>query len=224
MSRRRPDLAAEHWPVVPVRCVGVWHGVQLGGGTLTAVVHPETIEAELAAPDVGRSACAEVIRAWRSGRGWLPRPLREQRDEFYLTVAAGRSAQAIAMLDAGFDPHAFDAAGRPAVHALRPTTMAALLPRLLAEGLTVDAVDREGRTALHDARLRQDDETAALLLAAGADPDRRDVHGRTPDEALRYRQDRPARRRAWSDAFTAARSPRDTPPRHGLLRRLLGRG
>ncbi|GAB3854048.1 hypothetical protein ACFPIJ_61400 [Dactylosporangium cerinum] len=214
----RPTVTTRwDWPVVPVRCVGVWHGVRLGGGTLSAVVHPETIEAELAAPDGGRSACAEVIRAWRCGHGWLPRRLRDQRDEFFATVGAGRSGQAIAMLDAGFDPGAFDGEGRRAVHLLRPPTMGALLPRLPA----VDAPDRDGRTALHHARMRRDDETAALLLAAGADPGRRDVHGRTPDEALRHRQGRAVRRRAWLATISG---PPAAPPRRGLLRRLFGRG
>lgn len=204
------------WPVVPVRCAGVWHGVQLGDGTLTAVVHPETIEAELAAPDEELSTCAAVILAWRTGRGWLPRTLREQRDEFLNTVRAGRAGQAIAMLDAGFDPHVSDGGGRSAVHLLRPDTLPALLPRLLAGGLCVDAPDRDGRTALHHALLRHDDATAALLVAAGADPSRRDADGRTPAEALQHRQEEAARRRgSWQ---------RPAPPiaRRGLLSRWFG--
>ncbi|HEY2670579.1 MAG TPA: ankyrin repeat domain-containing protein [Rugosimonospora sp.] len=199
---RRPVLTRWEWPAVRVRCGTVWHEVRIGGGRLNTPSHDDTeIAREFAFGGLGGAmhGCASAVRAWRTGRGRLPKRLRWQRADFFLHAYYGHTDDVLAMLDAGFDVAARDGAGRTLMHYLGRVDHRRLVPRLRGVGLPPDTRDHEGRTPLGHAVELQAEEVVALLLDAGADPDVVDARRYSPI-GWQVRQVEDHRRRAGRPA------------------------
>ncbi|MCA9790275.1 MAG: ankyrin repeat domain-containing protein [Candidatus Eremiobacteraeota bacterium] len=105
----------------------------------------------------------------------------EPRQEFFMAVQQGQTAQADRLLEAHPDfleAQLFDG--------LHPLFQASHLDRLemvnllLARGAKVNATTRRGSTALHAAANRGSETILALLLENGADPNIRNGRGQTP--------------------------------------------
>ncbi|GAA2403258.1 hypothetical protein GCM10010191_08580 [Actinomadura vinacea] len=163
---------------VRVRCRGEWHEVRFQDGVLAIPHSPEEQQREKALEVLGGDVggCFAVRRAWRTGKGRLPKALREQRQELFDRAHHGDTAGVIRLLDLGIDPHVRDDAGRTLLHLLHLVDFEPLLPRLLKAGLDLEAEDQvrgnvppAPRTALHKAiELDGSVELIRALLDAGA--------------------------------------------------------
>ncbi|MDI1465150.1 ankyrin repeat domain-containing protein [Catellatospora sp. KI3] len=173
------------WPLVRVRCLGVWHGMQVSGGRLVTHAHSDQeISRELALSGLGGPirGCAAVVKTWRTGYGRLPNQLRRQRNELFRAARDGDTDTVLAMIDAGFDATVVDGLGATLLHVLPHLDHERLLPLLLAAGLAVNGPDKAGETPLHHAYAASSRAVVAALYAAGADTSARDSLGRVPAE------------------------------------------
>ncbi|WP_433186491.1 ankyrin repeat domain-containing protein [Actinoallomurus sp. CA-150999] len=174
-----PELPAP----VRVRCRGDWHVVAFRDGTLR-VPHSEDEQLrERAMEALGGAVtgCFAVLPVVRSGRGRLPKALREQRRELFARVEHGDTPGVLRLLDAGMDPLIRDGRRRTLLHLLPLLDHEALLPRLLAAGLEVNDRDDLESTPLHAAV--GGGGSAGLvraLLAAGAPMEAVNQDGSTP--------------------------------------------
>lgn len=165
--------AGEHWewPAVRVRCGAGWHWMQIGDGHLNALDHTQAeIQREFTLAGLGgpMAGCASVLQIWRTGRGRLPKVLRQQRRDFYLHARYGYTDEVLAMLDDGFDITAPDSEGATLMHYLVHLDHERIWPRLHAAGLSVDARDCQGRTPLERASQCRNEPVWRLLRTAGA--------------------------------------------------------
>ncbi|MFF4537208.1 ankyrin repeat domain-containing protein [Streptomyces aureus] len=157
---------------VRVRCRGEWHEVSFRSDGLLHMPHTDEEqqrERALRAFGGAVAGCFAVQQTWSSGRGRLPRALREQRNELFQRAQHGDTPGVVELLDAGVDPRVRDANGRTLLHALNLLDHEPLLPRLLAAGIDLEATDQRDRTALYVAA--NDLGSKALveaLVAAGA--------------------------------------------------------
>ncbi|GAB3980776.1 hypothetical protein GCM10029978_079740 [Actinoallomurus acanthiterrae] len=156
---------------VRVRCRGEWHVVAFRDGALRVPHGEDEQRRERAMEALGGvvTGCFAVLPVVRSGRGRLPRALREQRREFFARAEHGDTPGVLRLLDAGIDPRIRDGRRRTLLHLLPRLDHEALLPRLLAAGLDVDDRDDLELTPLHAAT--GGGGSAGLvraLLAAGA--------------------------------------------------------
>ncbi|MGW0436470.1 ankyrin repeat domain-containing protein [Micromonospora sp. NPDC003197] len=176
---------------VRVRCRTQWHTVAHRAGQLEALSHsPEEAQREQVLLSLGGqvTGCFAVQQRWTSGRGRLPRQLRQQRQDILQRVLHGGSRTLLALLDAGLDPHLRDGRGRSFLHHLRTMDHTEVLPRLLAAGLAIDTPDSQGRTPLNVAvGDGGSPELVQALLAAGADPNAKDNDGTSPFELAGYK-------------------------------------
>ncbi|SHK72834.1 hypothetical protein SAMN05421803_1304 [Nocardiopsis flavescens] len=154
-----------------VRCRGAWHTVTVDGRGM-AVPHGEdekVREASLRVLGGEPGGCFAALRAWETGHGRLPRPLRAHRDELFERVRHGDTGAVLRYLDAGGDPRIRDRHGRTLLHHAGVLDHAALLPRLLGAGADVNAPDAAGHTPLYFAVVGSGTvELARALLEAGA--------------------------------------------------------
>ncbi|NUT21767.1 MAG: hypothetical protein HOV77_21540 [Hamadaea sp.] len=175
------------WEPVPVRCGSVWHELRIEGGRLVSTGHSEAeLERELAVGGLGGPMirCASVVRAWRTGVGWLPKRLRWYRADFFDVAARGHGEEVAAALAAGFDLAAADGEGAGLLHYAAWLGEDAVAT-LLTAGLRLDRRDKNGWTPLHWAYRAGEWEAVDALLAAGADPGIPDADGIVPkDRAL----------------------------------------
>lgn len=128
-------------------------------------------ERERAMKPFGRAitGCFAVEDAWMSGKGWLPKALRERRRDLFTRAQHGDTPGVLRLLDAGLDPYVRDGHRHTLLHVLHLLDHEPLLPRLLSAGLDLEARDADGRTPLYVAV--DDGGSAALvraLAAAGA--------------------------------------------------------
>lgn len=90
----------------------------------------------------------------------------------------GSAALVRALLDAGADPSVVDRSGESALHLLRCTEAATIVPWLVKAGLDLAAVDGYGRTPLHTQLITTAPaQTIRATLDAGADRMARDPWG-----------------------------------------------
>ncbi|GHG06273.1 ankyrin repeat domain-containing protein [Streptomyces filamentosus] len=176
---------------VRIRCGGAWHEIASRDGALKGPHTEQERRRELALRAFGGTigGCFAAHAAWTSGEGWLPRALREQRQELFLHVQHGDTETLLALLDAGTDPYVRDRKGRGLLHVLPLVDHRPLLPRLLAAGLDLEAKDKTGRTPLQSAV--HDCGSVALvrdLLAAGARIDVTDETETSLAQAIRRYQ------------------------------------
>ncbi|XVQ15241.1 ankyrin repeat domain-containing protein [Spirillospora sp. CA-255316] len=160
---------------VRVRCRGEWHEVRFQDGVLAVPHSAQEQEREKALEALGGDVggCFAVRKAWRTGKGRLPKVLREQRQELFDRAHHGDTQGVVRLLDLGVDPHVRDGYGRTLLHLLHLVDFEELLPRLLEAGLDLEAVEegeqQEKRTALHRAvELDGSVELVRALLDAGA--------------------------------------------------------
>ncbi|TDD94775.1 ankyrin repeat domain-containing protein [Actinomadura rubrisoli] len=175
---------------VRVRCRGEWHEVRSGGGGLEMPHSLDEQRRERALEALGGavSGCFAVHRVWRTGKGRLPRGLREQRREVFLRVQHGDTEGVLALLDAGLDPFVRDGRKRTLMHQLYTMDHTVMLPRLLDAGLGLEDLDHHGRTPLHIAV--GDHGSAALVRAlvdAGAHTDVSDDNGTDVKQMIELR-------------------------------------
>jgi len=158
---------------VPVRCRGEWHKVRSGDGRLRIPHTAEEERRERAMRAFGGpvTGCFAAAQAWTSGTGWLPKALRQQRQEFFSLVQHGDTAGVLRLLDAGVDPHIRDGRQRTLLHVLHLLDHEVMLPRLLDAGVDVEARDHHGRTPLHVAVGEGPVALVRALLKAGARTD-----------------------------------------------------
>jgi len=176
---------------VRVRCRGEWHTVVHRAGKLDTPSHTlEEAQREQALRSLGGqvTGCFAIQQLWTSGRGRLPRHLRQQRQDILQQILHGGSRTLLALLDAGLDPHLRDGRGRSLLHHLRALDHTEVLPRLLAAGLPIDTPDATGRTPLSVAvgDVGSPDLVRALL-SAGADPNAEDDNGMSPMELAAHK-------------------------------------
>ncbi|MFC5747274.1 ankyrin repeat domain-containing protein [Actinomadura rugatobispora] len=160
---------------VRVRCRGEWHEIGFRDGVLTVPHSAQEQEREKALEALGGDVggCFAVRKAWRTGKGRLPKTLREQRQEIFDRAHHGDTPGLVKLLDLGIDPHVRDGYGRTLLHLLHLVDFETLLPRLLEAGLDIEAVEQgeqqQPRTALHRAvELDGSVELIKALLDAGA--------------------------------------------------------
>ncbi|QKW31985.1 ankyrin repeat domain-containing protein [Nocardiopsis flavescens] len=157
---------------VRVRCRdGEWHTVTPAGDGLDIPHTAEELERETALRALGGASggCFAARDAWSTGRGRLPRRLREPRDELFERARHGDTGAVLRYLDAGGDPNLRDRNGRTLLHHLSMVDHEAVLPRLLKAGADVDAADPEERTPLFYAVAGSGTaELARALVEAGA--------------------------------------------------------
>jgi ankyrin repeat protein len=170
------------------------------GGDGLAIPHTaEEKRREHVARALGGSlaGCFAAEQAWRTGRGRLPRGLRDQRRDALLPVEHGDTPAVLRLLDSGLDPRVRGRHSATLLHLLAQLDHRELLPRLLAAGLDVDEPDLRGWTPLHAAvRSGGSEGLVRALLDAGADPHRADATGRTVLDAAKSRSD--LRLLSWS--------------------------
>jgi len=156
-----------------LRCRGEWHEVSSVGGRLQIQHTPveEQRERSLAALGGTTAGCFAVQQAWTTGKGWLPRSLRDQRRELFNRVLHGDTPGVLRLLDAGLDPRVRDVRRFTLLHVLHYLDWPVLLPRLLADGLDLEALDYQKRTPLHIARQKGPADLVSALVAAGARTD-----------------------------------------------------
>lgn len=176
---------------VRVRCRGEWHEVCFQDGALRVPHSADELRREQAMRAFGGAVagCFAVAQAVSSGKGRLPKALREQRRELYSRVQHGDTPGVLRLLDAGVDPRFRDGRRRTLLHALIHLDHEVLLPRLLAAGVDLEAVDHNRRTALHVAV--GDNGSVALvraLLDAGANPHVADDMGLSLSRLIRFRK------------------------------------
>ncbi|GAA3091344.1 hypothetical protein GCM10017562_73120 [Streptomyces roseofulvus] len=210
---------------VRVRCGGIWHEVVQRDGVLAGPHTEQERQRELALRAFGGtiSGCFAAQAAWTSGRGRLPRALREQRNALFLHAQHGDTPAVVALLDAGTDPYVRDLKGRGLLHVLHLLDHRELLPRLLAIGLDLEAKDKAGRTPLQTAVHEGGSvELVRELLAAGARIDVTDEmelslaqairrYERTDLMFLRRRvlREHPGLGSGWFDAYMDERNSSD---------------
>ncbi|MFE6308541.1 hypothetical protein [Nocardiopsis sp. NPDC057823] len=158
----REAIAPDHVPGTPpepafadrtpvrVRCQGEWHEVT---PTRTGLEIPhdgaeQTREASLRAFGGRASGCHAVRETWATGGGWLPRALRERRDDLFERVGHGDTDAVLRYLDGGGDPNVRNAGGQTLQHHLALLDHAVLIPRLLAAGADFRAEDLSGEVPL----------------------------------------------------------------------------
>ncbi len=172
-----PRLPSVDSAAVAVRCRGAWHRVGWRDGRTAALNHTtEEEQRERVMRSLGGQApaCFTVAETWRGTADTrLPAALRRLRTHGLTAVQHGHTGEFVRLLDAGVDPAGLrDRWGRTPLHLLaRLGDSVALLPRLLAAGLTLADRDRRGRTPLGCVAF--DGGSAALIRAmldAGADP------------------------------------------------------
>lgn len=156
-----------------VECRGERHQVLFTGGRLRGPHSDDEVRRERALRAFGGeiTGCFAVEDAWRTGTGWLPDELREQRDELFSRIEHGDAPGVLRMLEHGLDPHVRDSEQRTLLHLLHLLDHRKVLPALLKAGLDLEARDKRGRTPLYAAVI---DGTQALinaLLDAGARAD-----------------------------------------------------
>ena len=107
---------------------------------------------------------------------------REGRTALHEAARAGHAEIVAALLAAGADPHARDAAGRTAWLEAARAERPGALEHLLAAGADPGACDDLGRNALWLAAAAEQPSLALVrrLLEAGVDPGQADVEGRRP--------------------------------------------
>ncbi|GAB1817994.1 ankyrin repeat domain-containing protein [Herbidospora sp. RD11066] len=176
----RPDLpAGESGPSgvplpypVRVKCSGEWHEVLSGGGTLQIPHSDDEQRRERAMRALGGavSGCFAAQQSWTTGKGRVPKKLRFQRRDLFMTAQHGDTQGVIRLLDAGVDPRVRDGRQRTLLHLLHLVDHELLLPRLLEAGLDVNATDYQERTPLHHAVAAYGTPAlvAALRAAGGA--------------------------------------------------------
>jgi len=153
-----------------VRCRGEWHRLVMAGGRLHSEAHaPEEERHELVMGALGGavSGCFAALRAWRTGQGRLPTPLRLQRHDLLQRARHGDTPGVLRFLDAGFEPAVRDGGGKTLLHLLAWLDHEVLLDRLLAAGLSLDDRDRAGRTPLQVAGEQDAPALAAALRQRG---------------------------------------------------------
>ena len=159
----------------------------------------------------GRSSSAtRPPCAPRSRRAPIPNAAVGARSLLTDAVERGDLELAEALLQAGADPNAVDAAGDTALVLAAREGRAPLAARLLAAGADARARDALGHTALWFAARGGQLEVVRLLIQKGVDLDAADVQGRTPyDIAARERSRRMRRARCAPPARGFA-GPRGT--------------
>ncbi|GAB2964326.1 hypothetical protein GCM10027280_61490 [Micromonospora polyrhachis] len=176
---------------VRVRCRSEWHTVEYREGKLDTPSHtPEEAQREQVLRSLGGqvTGCFAIQHRWTSGRGRLPRQLRQQRQDILQRVLHGGSRTLLPLLDTGMDPHLRDGRGRSLLHHLRAMDHTEVLPRLLAAGLAIDTPDAKGRTPLSVAVGDVGSlELVRALLENGADPNAKDHEGMSPFELAYYK-------------------------------------
>ncbi len=176
-----------------VRCQGVWHRMEVTGGTLRLLDHTEEEqlrERMLRTLGGTSSGCYAVQAAWTTGAGRLPRALADRRREVKHRMQHGDTDWLLDGLRRGvIDPHMRDANGWSLLHLVMWVDFERVLPLLLAAGVPVDARDRIGRTPLYLAVMNGGPpELMRRLLAEGADPRAETVHGAYPSHVAHSRQ------------------------------------
>ena len=142
----------------------------MAGGRLHSEAHaPEEERHELVMGALGGavSGCFAALRAWRTGQGRLPTPLRLQRHDLLQRARHGDTPGVLRFLDAGFEPAVRDGGGKTLLHLLAWLDHEVLLDRLLAAGLSLDDRDRAGRTPLQVAGEQDAPALAAALRQRG---------------------------------------------------------
>lgn len=156
---RRPYTVPWEWPLVRVRCrSGTWHEVHFDGGRLTSLWHT--------AEDLGREpqlGCARALRGWRTGRGWIPRPLRLLRARFFSAAAHGTTDVLLDMIHAGFDPGVAEGGGGNLAHYLGRLDTTRIWPWVCQGGAPLDALNGDQRTPLEAATLIGAENAITLL-------------------------------------------------------------
>lgn len=156
---------------VRVRCRGEWHVVAFRDGALQVPHGEDEQRRERAMRAFGGAVtgCFALLPVVRSGTGWLPKALGEQRRELFARAEHGDTPSVLRLLDAGMDPHLRDGQRRTLLHLLHLLDHESLLPRLLAAGLDIDARDHYEFTPLHAAVGGGGSvDLVRALLAAGA--------------------------------------------------------
>ncbi|MFF5262248.1 ankyrin repeat domain-containing protein [Actinomadura viridis] len=161
----------EPFSPVRVRCRGEWHEVVFRDGVLEIPHSAQEQERERALQALGGDVggCVAVRRAWTTGKGRLPRALRERRREVFDRAHHGDTAGVLRMLELGMDPRVRDDWERTLLHLLHLVDHRRLLPLLLAAGLDLEARDQTGRTPLFVAVAMDGSlDLISALLDAGA--------------------------------------------------------
>jgi hypothetical protein len=155
---------------IRIRCRGEWHEARPATGGLRIPHSLDEQQRERMMRTFGGAVpgCFAVQQAWKSGVGWLPKKLRDQRREFFSYVQHGDTPAVIQMLDAGTDPHIRDGRQRTLLHLLHLLDHEVMLPRLLDAGLDLEARDHHQRTPLHVAVGEGPVDLVHALLDAGA--------------------------------------------------------
>jgi hypothetical protein len=163
-------------PVVRVWCRDSWHALSFERGVLRSVHSADEERRERVTHASGGklTGCFRAIDGWRGGSRWLPKQLRQLRQELFDRAYYGDTPGVLAMLDAGLDPSARIEGGRTLLHFLLNLDHRALLPRLLTAGLRADVRDHDGMTPLDAARYGGADPALidALTAAQTAPPGR----------------------------------------------------
>ncbi|GAA4215001.1 hypothetical protein [Actinocatenispora rupis] len=158
---------------VRVRCTGgESHALAVREGRLVAPAHPaaeqrrERVLARFGGP---LAPCLATLDAWASGAGRVPYELARQRYDALERVRHGDTDTLLWLLRNGLPATVRLADGGTLLHALPELDHGALLPALVAAGLSPDDTDHAGRDPAQRADLAGDPALAALLRTPTGD-------------------------------------------------------